>query len=81
MATGFQKVILAFLTVTLFLMTLVSMGLVGQQITYINDFQTRAEKDYMKSHNKVFINSMNSIMAFNVFFLIFVPFLIYGSFN
>lgn len=79
--TGIFTLIQAITVGIITLMTLISLGIVGQQITYIHDFKNTQQFNYLKDHHKVYLQSMNSIMAFNVFFLIYILPLIYGAYN
>ena len=65
----------------IFIMTviiLLSFGFIGRELTYFYELTT---KDANQEIPSSFVGSINSIMAWNVFMLLFFPVAVYSSFN
>ena len=72
------KKIMIFIVFTLTLMILLSFGFVGRELTYYYELSSKAAKELIAN---TYYGSINGIMAWNVFYLIFQPIAIYSMFN
>ena len=63
------------------LMTIIDLGLIGKHLTYYNDLVIQVEKEFYERESVNVWNSMNAIMVFNMFFLLFVPFLTVAAYK
>lgn len=78
-----QTIIIGLLAIGIVLITLISLGFVGMNLTYYMELHSKRTRDRMEKddcttcdNNVIFRMSQEAIMLFNVIILIFVPILI-----
>jgi hypothetical protein len=62
------------------IVTLISLGLTGQLLTFYNGLYTKTQRNNIYDTYPTFINSINSIMAFNIIQIPIMTIFIYSTF-
>ena len=70
-----------FSTVCIFGMTLFSMGFIGKEILFFRELRSENDKQYLIDNHSKYVDSINVIMAWNVFIILFLPLIIWSTYS